>query len=160
MNTAEAAPGLDQIKTELLGIGPVLLKCLQEREAMRQADNEQHAVQAAFAATAPVIKQLFAAGADFNEVLAALVSAVPSAKPETLRAALAKHRDRPPRSTRGAGRGRRARTAASAADDTSTAPAQIADAATPAPPGGETSAPSQSDASAARRRRSKFIGED
>ena len=160
MNTPEAEPGLDQIKTELLGIGPVLLRCLQEREAMRQADNEQHAVQAAFAATAPVIKQLFAAGADFNEVLAALVSAVPSAKPETLRAALAKHRDRPPRGARGAGRGRRARSAAGAADAASTAPAQVTDAATPSAATSEASAPGQSDPSAARRRRGKFIGEE
>jgi hypothetical protein len=160
MNTEVAEAGLDQIKTELLGIGTAMLKHLQSIDALKRAESVQQAAEAAFASAAPVITQLFAAGVEFNEVLAAAVAAAPGVKPEILRAALVKLRGRPPRSTRGTGRGRRTRASADTDGTTGSASAPHPDATPPAVPGSESSTPAQSDASAARRRRSKFIGEE
>ena len=129
MNTAVAEPGLDQIKTELLGLVPAMLKLLQAREALRHAVSEQQAVQATFASLAPVIKQLVAAGADFDEMLAAAVAAAPSVKPEHLRAALMKLRGRPARGTRTPRIKRAAaNTTAAPANTTADAPAKSGDA--------------------------------
>ncbi len=178
MNTAVADPGLDQIKTELLGLVPAMLKLLQAREALRHAESEQQAVQATFASLAPVIKQLQAAGADFDEMLAAVVAAAPSVKPEILRAALMKARGRPARGTRRP-RARRATANTTAvptntttdattktgdansvaAHESSTDPASAATATTtvlPASAGGD----GQGDAANRRRRRGTFMGED
>ena len=129
MNTDVAETGLDQIKTELLGLVPAMLKLLQAREALRHAESEQQAVQATFASLAPVIKQLVAAGADFDEMLAAVVAAAPSVKPEILRAALMKARGRPARGTR-IPRAKRAaaNTAAARASTAADAPAKSGDA--------------------------------
>lgn len=160
MNTAVADPGLDQIKTELLGIGPAMLKHLQSIDALKRAESVQQAAEAAFATAAPVITQLFAAGVEFNEVLAAAVAAAPGVKAEILRAALVKLRGRPPRGARGPGRGRRPRASAGTSDTTGSAPAQTPASPNPAVPSDESSTSGQSDASATRRRRGKFIGED
>ena len=160
MHTEVADTGLDQIKTELLGIGTAMLKHLQSIDALKRAESVQQAAEAAFASAAPVITQLFAAGVEFNEVLAAAVAAAPGVQPEILRAALVKLRGRPPRGARGAGRGRKARTSAGTGGDTGGASAQAPDTPTPAVPSGGSSLTEHPDASATRRRRGKFIGEE